>query len=81
MAGEYAALSHCWGMAQPTCLNKDTVADLMKGVKTDTLPRSFRDAIWLAHELSIPYIWIDRLCILQDDPEDWARESADMNKG
>lgn len=51
----------------------------MAGVKTNTLPQSFQDAVWLAHELGIRYLWIDSLCILQDDPEDWARESAHMS--
>ncbi|KAI1372010.1 hypothetical protein F4677DRAFT_277135 [Hypoxylon crocopeplum] len=26
------------------------------------------------------YIWIDTLCIVQDDPEDWDRESSQMEK-
>jgi len=28
--------------------------------------------------LGFQYIWIDSLCIVQDDPEDWKQESLSM---
>lgn len=77
--GDYAALSHCWGPVQPTTLNRDTATNLMAGAKTSTLPRSFQDAVWVAHELGLRWLWIDSLCILQDDAEDWAQESGRMS--
>ena len=43
--GNYVALSHCWGAAQPANLNRDTVDGLLAGIKTDTLPQSFQDAV------------------------------------
>jgi len=36
------------------------------------------DAITLAEKLKILYIWIDLLCIVQDDPYDWTRESSSI---
>ncbi|KAK4206688.1 heterokaryon incompatibility protein-domain-containing protein [Rhypophila decipiens] len=42
------------------------------------LPRTFADAILVCRALGIPYIWIDSLCIIQDDKEDWAREATRM---
>jgi hypothetical protein len=30
--------------------------------------------------LGFQYIWIDSLCIVQDDPEDWKRESLSMHE-
>ena len=38
----------------------------------------FRDAIAITRGLGYRYLWIDSLCILQDSPEDWKRESANM---
>ncbi|CAF3455489.1 unnamed protein product, partial [Fusarium graminearum] len=38
------------------------------------------DAIKITRHLGIRYLWIDSLCICQDDVEDWARESAAMQQ-
>ena len=37
-----------------------------------------RDAIEVCRILSITYLWVDSLCIIQDDSSDWATESANM---
>lgn len=37
-----------------------------------------RDAFVVARKMGIRYIWIDALCIIQDDAEDWQRESVKM---
>ncbi|KAG5661367.1 hypothetical protein KAF25_005489 [Fusarium avenaceum] len=42
------------------------------------LPKTHQDAIRLTQELGIRYIWIDSICIIQDDKEDWDHESANM---
>jgi len=41
-------------------------------------PKTLKDAIVICRQLSIQYIWIDALCIVQDDSEDWERESKNM---
>jgi hypothetical protein len=38
----------------------------------------FNDAAQLTSRLGIRYIWIDSICIIQDDAEDWGRESTKM---
>jgi hypothetical protein len=35
------------------------------------LSKTFQDAITVTKALEIPYLWIDALCIVQDDMEDW----------
>jgi hypothetical protein len=75
---EYSALSHCWGTLQPVTLTTDNLEDFRMGVQTSSLPKTFQDAIWLADHLRIHFVWVDSLCIIQDDPDDWARESARM---
>lgn len=42
------------------------------------LPRTFQDAIQVTRGLGVRYIWIDALCIVQDDHQDWEREAGEM---
>lgn len=42
------------------------------------LPKTFQDALTLIRKLGLKYLWIDSLCILQDDPEDWRIEGSKM---
>jgi hypothetical protein len=50
--------------------------DLLERVPA--LPLTFEDAIVATRRLGARYIWIDSLCIIQDDPADWERESSSM---
>lgn len=38
-----------------------------------------KDAVQVARILDIPYLWIDSLCILQDDISDWERQCPEMD--
>jgi hypothetical protein len=42
------------------------------------LSKTFREAVLVCRNLGIRFLWIDSLCIIQDDPQDWERESAKM---
>jgi hypothetical protein len=42
------------------------------------LPKSFQDAILLTRSLNIDYLWIDSLCIIQDNEDDWRFEAGKM---
>jgi hypothetical protein len=44
------------------------------------LPKTFEHALVVARELKVGYIWIDSLCIIQDDPRDWQHESSLMHR-
>jgi hypothetical protein len=46
----------------------------------ESLPQTFQDAVTTCRRLQIEYIWIDSLCIIQDDPDDWLHESSLMHK-
>jgi hypothetical protein len=59
-------------------LLKSNVYGLQGTVATQLLPAVFRDAITVARILAIPCVWIDALCILQDDPEDIRSEISHM---
>ncbi|KAJ5722929.1 hypothetical protein N7488_000964 [Penicillium malachiteum] len=43
------------------------------------LPPTIRDAVLTARILSIPYLWIDAFCVLQDVEEDKLKEISRMN--
>jgi hypothetical protein len=43
------------------------------------LPATFQDAITTTRRLEIRYLWIDTLCFLQDDLEDWAANAGNMS--
>ena len=43
-------------------------------------PKTLSDAIKVCHEIGIRHIWIDALCIVQDDPKDKAREISQMGR-
>jgi hypothetical protein len=40
------------------------------------LPAIFHEAVLLTSALKIRYLWINSLCIVQDDPDDWEAEAA-----
>ena len=75
----YCTLSHCWGSAQFLKLTKDNIGDFVRGIQILDLPRTFRDTILVSQKLGVRYIWIDALCIIQDDPDDWLKEASQMD--
>jgi Heterokaryon incompatibility protein (HET) len=56
----------------------ETLPEHTRGIAISDLPKTAQDAILITRRLGIPYLWIDSLCIIQDDKEDWLRESAKM---
>jgi hypothetical protein len=77
---DYVALSHCWGgSTQLLRLVKDNEYQLQGRMPVETLPTTFREAISACVGLKYQYLWIDSLCIIQDSPEDWQEQAAEMN--
>lgn len=77
----YTALSHCWGNiteSEKFRAKKGNMAEISREINHNRLPRTFRHAIKVTRELGVRYLWIDSICIIQDDPEDWATESHKM---
>lgn len=60
-------------------LTESSLGKLRQAIPTEDLPPLFLDAITLARRLHISYLWIDSLCILQDNIEDWEREAVKMS--
>ncbi|KAF2430163.1 HET-domain-containing protein [Tothia fuscella] len=80
MASEtkYACLSHCWGKALLISTKTTNIDEMHTGVPFQSFPKTFQHAMIVAIKLGVLYIWIDSLCIIQDDPQDWGRESQKM---
>lgn len=78
--GAYACLSYCWGDsdAQIGQTTRDKLSGYLRGMPFGDLPSTVIDAIRLAYKLGFRFLWVDRLCIVQDDREDWANESSRM---
>ncbi|KAM0540774.1 hypothetical protein ACHAPJ_013505, partial [Fusarium lateritium] len=74
----YASLSHCWGLKKFLTLTKSNFSNFTECIPSKDLPKTFREAMHIARSLGFKYIWIDSLCIIQDDAEDWKRESVRM---
>lgn len=76
--GEYVALSYCWGGPQPACTTTESLSVYTDGISFGDQPQTIQDAIRVARELGFKYLWVDSLCIIQDDAQDKAKEIAAM---
>ncbi|KAL1625667.1 cytosolic leucyl tRNA synthetase [Diplodia seriata] len=76
----YAAFSYCWGGDQEYKTTKDNKSAYYSNIPHETLApfKSITDAIHVARRLGLSYLWIDSLCIVQDDAEDKGREIGKM---
>ncbi|EEU41672.1 uncharacterized protein NECHADRAFT_97740 [Fusarium vanettenii 77-13-4] len=59
-------------------LNANTMEDMLNGMDESRLVAAHRDTLSLARSLGIQFVWIDALCIIQGNKEDWERESKLM---
>lgn len=78
MTGHYVTLSYVWGRGNIFKTTRDNFEDRKKGFWPKDLPMSVRDAVQITRKMGFEYIWVDALCIIQGDIDDWVRESALM---
>jgi Heterokaryon incompatibility protein (HET) len=75
---KYAALSHCWGGISQIRTTKSSLEDHRRHINFNDLSKTIRDAVYLTRNLGIQYLWVDSLCIIQDDERDWLEEAGKM---
>ncbi|KAH8691092.1 heterokaryon incompatibility protein-domain-containing protein [Phaeosphaeriaceae sp. PMI808] len=75
---QYVALSYCWGPSGHLSTKKENIKDMKKSIPIESLPRTIKDAFLVARNMDVRYIWIDALCIIQDDNEEWDIEAKRM---
>lgn len=77
-AERYTALSYCWGKDSSIVLLRSNVDIWKKELPYTELPQTIRDAITTTRNLGLEYLWVDRVCIIQDDYEDVKKELSAM---
>ncbi|KAM7217585.1 Heterokaryon incompatibility protein (HET) domain containing protein [Rhypophila decipiens] len=63
----FMALSYCWGGDQQAKLLQAKVADYKRSIDPSKLSKTLQEAVWVARTTGFCYLWIDSLCIHQDD--------------
>ncbi|KAK5655971.1 hypothetical protein OQA88_5109 [Cercophora sp. LCS_1] len=80
----YTALSYSWGPPSllahqpPLTTTTKTLPSLLAGIPIGSLPLTLRQAVEITALLGVDHIWIDSLCIVQDDVADWETEAPKM---
>ncbi|KAK0715364.1 heterokaryon incompatibility protein-domain-containing protein [Lasiosphaeris hirsuta] len=75
---KWATLSYSWGGDQPHKTTRQTLSRHLGGIALADMPQTIQDAVAVCRRLGIPYLWIDSLCIIQQDTEDLHHELAQM---
>jgi hypothetical protein len=81
----YIALSYTWGQAKNYQAMKSNFSHLQQdhalftGEIADQIPRTIHDAIGVAKVLGEQFLWVDSLCIIQDDEETLRHELNRMH--
>ena len=75
--GIYAALSYRWG-GWDSFTVKNTLETFKRKIEDEIIPIAFQEAAIVAQELEINYLWIDSVCIVQDDRDDWLEQATKM---
>jgi hypothetical protein len=81
---DFVALSYVWGEGMDessvTCKSNIEELEVAGSLSPARLPQTLEDAMRVCEQLQERYLWIDRLCIIQDDTEDKARQIKAMDK-
>lgn len=79
---QYSALTYCWG-APPHAdrqlkTTTQNITQHCKSIPEHELPQAVKEAVSVTRALKIPYLWIDALCIIQDQTSDWEDQCKRM---
>lgn len=80
----YVALSYCWGTEAGGQSHLKTTPSsfetFLSCIPYEAIPQTLRDVVQVVRKLGLRYIWIDALCIIQEeaDQADWKHESLKM---
>lgn len=69
VSGYYLTLSHRWSSTPHLVLTEGTIDELRKGFLLERLQQAFQDAVAVTRHLGVRYLWIDSLCIIQEQAD------------
>ncbi|KAI3341863.1 heterokaryon incompatibility protein-domain-containing protein [Ustulina deusta] len=75
----YLCLSYCWGSSQRVVALKANVNTLQEAIPVGELGQTIRDALETTKRLGFRYLWVDALCIVQDDDKEKLQEIKKMS--
>ncbi|KAI1770788.1 heterokaryon incompatibility protein-domain-containing protein [Hypoxylon cercidicola] len=75
----YVTLSYCWGGDQHSKTLKTRLGQYEQGILFDTLPKTIQDAVIVTLGIGLTYLWVDAICIVQDDTEDKLEQISQMH--
>lgn len=76
---EYLCLSYRWSKTSGLQTLKSNVDDHKLAIPWDRLPLGFQHVCTVARRLRLRHVWIDALCIIQDDEDDKVLDIAVMD--
>ena len=77
--GRYVCLSYCWGSPIFICTKTANIDSFRRGdLRLQYMPQTLQDAIEVSRLLGFRYLWVDALCIIQDDTADWESQAGQM---
>jgi hypothetical protein len=82
VVGRYIAVSHRWpeDPDRRILTTSKNIQERQKALAFQELPRTFQDAVTVARMLGVQFLWIDALCIKQDDTLDIGNELRRMEE-
>ncbi|KAH8647153.1 heterokaryon incompatibility protein-domain-containing protein [Xylariales sp. PMI_506] len=76
----YVALSYVWGDPEGNMqTTRRNLSEMQASINLDLLPLTLRHVFELVGYLDIQYLWIDALCIVQDDQQEKSTEISHMS--
>ncbi|RYP43988.1 hypothetical protein DL768_009500 [Monosporascus sp. mg162] len=71
----YIALSYVWGGDSPSFrLNSSNLSKYKEEIDVSTLTQQISDAVRFTRNMGVRYLWVDALCIDQDNPTEVSEE-------
>lgn len=77
---QYAALSYCWGHDQESKTKDANIKERCEGFALKDLSETIQDAISTTRKLRLRYLWVDAICIVQDNKVDCNQELPKMDQ-
>ncbi|KAE8139851.1 hypothetical protein BDV38DRAFT_269621 [Aspergillus pseudotamarii] len=74
--GKWVALSYFRGADSSITLNASSYNDLRSGLPLSDFPPIVQDAVLVTRALGVRYLWVDFLCVFQDDTNDLAIDAS-----